>query len=397
MSEPPEPPDRGAGARRRLGELRAAHLLRQRQVVKALDATHVEVEGRRYVNFGSNNYLGLTHHPKVMAAACEAVAKYGAGSGAAGLVSGHGPAHDAAERTLAEWKGTEGAVLLPSGYQANLAAVQTLSAIAPAGVRFLLDKFCHASLIDAVRDAGHPFRVYPHNHLSKLRRLLEEAEVGQTQVVVTESVFSMDGDAADLHGLAAMKRETPFLLLLDEAHGTGVYGPDGNGYAAECGLQPAVDVSVVTLSKALGVAGGAVCAGRDFCEAVLNFGRAYIYSTAVPPSIAAAAEAAISVIHNEPHRRVRLRDLARRVRGELHGSAVMSSLADSPIIPIVLGTEEAALRCAEGLRGEGLLVPAIRPPTVARGTSRLRVTLCCEHSDDEVDLLLRTLRSTLRA
>jgi 8-amino-7-oxononanoate synthase len=254
-----------------------------------------------------------------------------------------------------------------------------------------MDKLCHASLIDAVRDSVRSFRVFPHNHLSKLRRLLEEREAGQLQVVVTESIFSMDGDAADLPGLAALKKEHPFVLLLDEAHGTGVYGPDGSGYAAECEVRESVDVSVVTLSKALGVAGGAVCGSRTFCDALVNYGRAYVYSTAVPPSVAAAAEAAVAVIRSEPHRRQRLRGLARRVRSELAAGRPVPLPADSPIVPVVLGSEEAALDAAERLRREGLFVPAIRPPTVPKGSSRLRVTLCCDHTDGEVDLLIRTL------
>ena len=382
-----------------LDHLRDAHLLRRRRVVRMIGATHIEVDGRACVNFGSNNYLGLTHHPKVMAAACEAVARHGTGSGAAGLVTGYGPAHESAERALAEWKGTEAAVLLPSGYQANLAAVQALSSTgsSDAAVRFLMDKLCHASLIDAVRATGRPLRVFPHNNLSKLRRLLQEREAGQLQVVVTESIFSMDGDAADLAGLAELKKQSPFVLLLDEAHATGVYGPDGNGYAAECGLQAAVDVTVVTLSKALGGAGGAVCGSETFCEALVNHGRAYVYSTAVPPLVAAAAEAAVAVIRDEPHRRRRLRELAGRVRSELPAGRLLSSPggapSESPIVPVILGSEEAVLAAAEQLLAAGLYVPAIRPPTVPRGTSRLRVTLCCDHTDDEVDRLVRRLRT----
>ena len=368
-----------------LNDRRDLHTFRQRRPVKVLDSCHVEIDGQRLVNFASNNYLGLTHHPRVIAAFENAVRQYGVGSGAAALVTGHTELHASAERAIAGWKGTESAVLLGSGYAANLAAVQMLAS-AGAGwegrVRFLVDKLSHASLIDAVRSVDSNFRVFPHNHLGKLRRLLEEVEANTLQVVVTESIFSMDGDAADLHGIVALKNEFPFLLLLDEAHGSGVYGPNGSGYAAELGLQDAVDLTVVTLSKALGCVGGAVCGSRLMCDAIVNFGRPYIFSTAIPPAIAAAAEAAIGVMRDEPYRQQRVRDLARRVRRDS---------GDCPIVPIVLGDESRALAAAEKLLNAGILVVAVRPPTVAKGTSRLRITLNCDHSDEEVERLIRAL------
>ena len=373
-----------------LDRRRREHQLRQRIENHPIDSTHVLIDGKRYVNFASNNYLGLTHHPRVLHAIEDAL-KLGAGSAAAGLISGYTDLHRSAEQTIARWKGTQACVLLPSGYQANVAAVQTLAALdepASAGgspVRFLLDKLVHASLLDAVRATGAEMRIFPHNHLPKLRRLLEEAEPSQMQVVVTESIFSMDGDPADLRGLAAIKKELPFVLLLDEAHGSGIYGPAGAGYAAECGLQEIVDVSIVTLSKALGCIGGAVCGSQTFCDALLNLGRAYIYSTSIPPMIAAAAQAAVEVCREEPHRQARLRDLAMRVRSAL------SQPGDSPIIPMILGDEQRALDAAAALREEGLLVIAVRPPTVPRGSSRLRITLSCDHTDAEVRTLLGAL------
>jgi 8-amino-7-oxononanoate synthase len=387
--------------KRSLAGLREASLLRRRRTVVPLDAVHVELDGARLVNFSSNNYLALTHHPRLIEAAQNAARQHGAGSGAAGLISGHGPAHAAAERAVAAWKGTDGAVLLPSGYQANHAAVQTLAALGESrgsgGVRLLLDKLVHASLVDAVRATGAGFRVFPHNHLGKLARLLREADAGQLQVVVTESIFSMDGDAADLAGLAQLKRDHPFFLLLDEAHASGVYGRGGAGagagYAAECGLQSAVDASVVTFSKALGCVGGAVCGSIAFCEAVVNFGRAYVYSTSIPPSLAATVVTAIGVLHDEPERQQRVRALAQRLRAALTEAGFDLPPGDSPIVPVIVGEERAALDAADRLREQGMLVVAVRPPTVPRGRSRLRVTLSSGHSDEEVDQLLRALRA----
>jgi 8-amino-7-oxononanoate synthase len=371
-----------------LAHRRAAFQLRQRQVVRPIDSTHVEIEGRRYANFCSNNYLGLTHHPRVVEAVAEAAQSHGTGAGAAPLISGYTDVHASAERALASWKGTESAVLLPSGYQANLAAIQTTASVAEARgrrVRFLLDKLAHASLIDAVRASALPFRVFPHNDLSKLARLLTDKDADELQVVVTESIFSMDGDASPLAGFAELKSRHHFVFLLDEAHGSGVYGANGSGFANEVALTSIVDIFVVTLSKSMGCAGGAVCASKIFCDALINFGRAYVFSTSVPPTVAAACEAAIGVMTDEPDRQSRVRALAKRVRNDLKLSG------DSPIIPIVLGEEEAAIAAANALREKGMLVLPVRPPTVPRGTSRLRVTLSCDHSDAEIDALIRAL------
>jgi 8-amino-7-oxononanoate synthase len=377
-----------------LGRLRESDLLRGRRTLQPVDATHVELDGRRLINFASNNYLGLTHHPRVIEAVQVISERYGTGSGAAGLVTGYTEAHAAAEHALATWKGTEAAVLLPSGYQANHAVVQTITAVADrtGGVRFLIDKLVHASLVDAVRGSGMPYRVFPHNSLAKLRRLLEANEGGGLQVVVTESIFSMDGDAADLAGLAALKREHPFMLVLDEAHAAGVYGTDGAGLASELGLQHAVDVSVATMSKAMGCVGGAVCGSRALCDALVNLGRAYLFSTSIPPFVAAAAEAAVGVMRDEPQRQGRVRQSAARVRAMLGKDGLEIPAGDSPIIPVILGEEVLALDVAQRLLSAGILVPAIRPPTVPRGSSRLRVTLSSEHTDAELEQLLAALR-----
>jgi len=374
---------------------KSVHRYRRLRVVRAIDATHLEFEGRRYVNFASNDYLGLTHHPRLIAAAREAAAAWGTGSGAAALISGYGEAHRDAEEAIARWKGTESAVLLPSGYQANHAAVQAIAAMSNGlggDVRFLLDKLVHASLIDAVRATELPRRVFPHNHLPKLRRLLEEADDDQLQVVVTESIFSMDGDAADLAGLGELKRQRPFVLLLDEAHGGGVYGPQGGGYAAEAGLAGIADVTIVTLSKALGGIGGAVCGSNLLCEAVVNHARAFIFSTGVPASVAAVAKEAIAVMTDEPWRQQRVRELAGRTRAELRRAGLSIPDGDSPIVPLVVGDESAALRAAEQLREKGMFVVAVRPPTVPRGSSRIRVTLSSAHTDEEVAALIAALK-----
>jgi 8-amino-7-oxononanoate synthase len=378
-----------------LADRAAAGQLRSLRTVQSLDSTHVEINGRLLVNFCSNNYLGLNCHPRVIEAAEKAMSRCGFGSGSAALICGHTQAHESAQLAIAAWKQTESAVLLPSGYQANQAAIQTFAAVADrAGlnVRFLLDKLVHASILDAAecRDR-RSVRIFPHNHLAKLSMLLQDSDDKTLNVVVTESIFSMDGDAADLRGLAELKQKHPFTLLLDEAHASGVYGPNGAGFAHEQGLQSFVDASVVTLSKAIGGIGGAICGSALFCQSVVNFGRPFIYTTNLPPAAAAAAEAAIQIMRDEPQRQKRVREMALKVRRNLIAAGVPVLPGDSPIICIRCASEQSVLSAAETLLQKGLLVAAVRPPTVAPGACRLRVTLCSSHTDEEIDRLAAEL------
>lgn len=403
------PTDWQSVLQQRLDELNTRHLLRARHALEPQSSTRIRQGNDVLLNFASNDYLGLTHHPRVKAAVAEAVARWGVGSGAAPLISGYTDAHASAEASIARWKGTESAVLFSSGYQANVAMVQMLEAVGAAegrSTRFLLDKLCHASLIDAVRSlspsgGGTAYRVFPHNGTSKLARLLNDAGREKfADVVVTESIFSMDGDAANLPAITSLLKPDDArrpLLVVDEAHGSGVYGPDGAGWASEVGLAGRVDLTVVTLSKALGGIGAAICGSRLVCDALVNFGRGYIFSTSMPAAMAAAAEAAINVCREEPWRQQRVRALARLVRKEVSAIGLHLPVAavqpdDSPIIPILLGEETLALTAAARLRERGLLVMPIRPPTVPPGGSRLRVTMSCEHSDADIDLLLSSLR-----
>lgn len=388
--------------------LQADHLLRRRRVVQPLDGMRVQLpDGRTLVNFASNDYLGLSRHPRVIDAARRAAEQYGVGSGSAPLVTGYTPAHASAEQAVARWKGTAAAVLFPSGFQANLALVQALAAAgrsASRPVRFLLDKLCHASLVDAARAADDPpaasFRVFPHNGVAKLGRLLAGDAVegpvdgGRLDVILTESIFSMDGDAADLPAVVAAKRavDPSPLLVVDEAHGSGVYGPAGAGLAAELGLSAAVDATVITCSKAAGVIGAAVCGSAELCEAVVNFGRGYVFSTSMPPMVAAAIEAAIDVMRDEPDRQSRVRSTARQFRANLTAAGFALPPGDSPIVPVILGDEQAALAAAAALAERGFLVPAIRPPTVPKGGSRLRITLSAAHGDEQVEQLLAAVK-----
>ncbi|MGN6506259.1 MAG: aminotransferase class I/II-fold pyridoxal phosphate-dependent enzyme [Tepidisphaeraceae bacterium] len=370
-------------------------LFRQRKIVEPTGPVTLSLDARPFVNFCSNNYLGLTHHPRLLAIARDAAS---VGAGAAGLISGHTPAHAAAEAALAAWKHTDAALLMPSGYQANLAVVQTLLGIAEASgrpVRFLVDKLAHASLIDAVRQHDVRFRIFPHNGLSKLARLLADAPPDERQVVLTESIFSMDGDAADLRGIAELKRRHDFVLFVDEAHGSGLFGRHGAGLIDALGVSDAVDISLVTLSKALGLSGAAICGNELFIRAVQNFGRAYIYSTAVPPLAAQLAHEAVRICIDEPHLRERALQHAQHVRQALAAQGWHVPAGESPIVPVIVGEAPRALQLADRLRDEGLLVAAVRPPTVPPATSRLRITLSAAHSDAHVARLLDAMQRAI--
>ena len=374
-----------------LDAVRSIDRYRNRRPLRVVDATNVELDGRRLINFAGNDYLALSRHADLQSARFSSIA---AGSTASALVTGYTTEHADAEACIARWKGTDRAVLLPSGYQANHAAIQTFAAMGrnrPESMRFLVDKLAHASLIDAIRATGCPFRVFPHNGMDKLRRLLETSDREQLQVIVTESIFSMDGDACLLPEIAKLREQFGCAILLDEAHGSGVYGPGGSGFAAELKLRDAIDVSVCTFSKAAGLVGGAVCASTPFCEALVNFGRAYIYSTAVPPTLAKQIEKSIELMASEPWRQRIVRRSTIYLRAKLAEAGWIFPAGDSPIVPLVVGDESAALAAARKLESGGILTVAIRPPTVAPQACRLRITVNAAHSIEQLDHLLATL------
>lgn len=344
---------------------------------------------RPLLNLAGNDYLALAQHPDIAAAVASAARHDGVGSGAARLITGHLDLHQQCEARFAAFKHAPAALLLPTGYMANLAA---LTALAGAPDVILLDKLCHASLIDAARASGATVRVYPHLHTDKLARLLARCRDARRRLIVTDSVFSMDGDMADLPTLCALARAHDALLVVDEAHGTGVLGDDGSGLCALQSVSAAVDVVISTASKALGSLGGIVTGDQLVIDTLVNRARPFIYSTAVPPPQVAAINAALEVVAREPQRRERLQELTTHLRAGLAelGFAVDRELP-TPIVPVIVGSAAAALRLSALLEEDGFCVPAVRPPTVAPGSARLRVTLRCDLTFDEIAHFLQAL------
>ena len=341
----------------------------------------VLVDGRSVIQLCSNDYLGMAGHPAVKRAAADAALEYGAGAGSARLIVGTSAPHAALERDLARLKQTEAALVLSSGYHANTGVLPVL-----AGAEDVIfsDELNHASLIDGCRLSRAAVRVYRHADAEHLDRLLHDAAGFRRRLVVTETVFGMDGDLAPLAELVVVAGRHDAWLVVDEAHATGVFGRRGGGLVSELGLTDAVDVQIGTLSKALGALGGYVAGSRTLVDWVTNAARTFIYTTALPPAAAAAARAAIAVLEAEPERRDRLRSHTAWLRGRLAALGYELGPSRSPILPVLVGDAEAALRLSDALLARGVLVPAIRPPTVPEGTARLRVAPMATHRMDDL-------------
>ena len=371
-----------------LAGLDPQHLKRRRRTVDTVDETNVAVEGRRLVDFCSNDYLGLARHPEIAAAMSEAALRYGSGSRASHLVTGHGREHQMLEEALATFTGRDRALLFSTGYMANLAAIGVL---ATRGETVLLDRLNHASLIDAALLSGARVSRFAHADAGAAERDMEGASV-----VATDGVFSMDGDLAPLPDLARAALAHQAWLIVDDAHGLGVMGPTGRGTLEHFGLDESqVPVLVGTLGKAFGSAGAFVAGSASFIEWLMQKARSYIYTTAMPQAVAAATRKALEVSEREPWRRERVHALTARFRA---GAAQLDiPLLDSitPIQPIPLGSSEAALHAHEALMARGFWVVAIRPPTVPKDSARLRVTLSAAHTESQVDALLDALASTV--
>lgn len=365
-----------------LEALRAHSLHRKLRELGTAQGPEVEIVGKHLLNFSSNDYLGLAADPILREAAKAAIDQFGVGAGAPRLISGTQSPHVALESALAKWKRAPAAISFSSGYAA---AIGALPALAAKEDLLILDKHCHAALIDGARLSGATLRVFPHNHLGKLESLLESArrEFPEARIVLaTEAVFSMDGDRAPLRELVELKKRFNALLLLDEAHAAGVLGSHGRGLAAELGLEEEIDIQMGTLGNSLGVSGGYICGSRSLIDWLINRARSFVFSTAPPPALAAAATAAIEFLlsaDGEARRKTLWRRIV-QLRKLLPEQEESFGKPGAAIIPWTVGDEQRALDLARTLRQEGFFVPAIRYPTVARSTARLRIAVSAAHS-----------------
>lgn len=373
-----------------LAQRKAQHLYRQRRVLSGPQGPEVICDGRRCLSFCSNDYLGLANHPEVVRALQQGAAEYGAGSGAAHLVSGHSAVHHALEEALAEFTGRPRALLFSTGYMANLGVVP---ALARRGAAVFEDRLNHASLLDAGLLSGARLIRYPHADTEALEQRLAQRTNG-IRLIASDGVFSMDGDLAPLPALSHIARRHNAWLMIDDAHGLGAIGPGGRGTLAHYGLGLAeVPILVGTLGKAFGTFGAFVAGTDDLIETLIQCARTYIYTTAPPPAVAQATLTSLGIAQAEAWRREHLRALIARFRA---GAAQLGlPLMDSatPIQPLKVGEAERALALSEALLARGILISAIRPPTVPKGGARLRITFSAAHTEAQVDRLLSVLEA----
>ena len=379
---------------RDLDGLEARDLLRSPVTVDSACGPVVSIGGRDVLCFCSNDYLSLANHPTVRSAAREAIDRWGLGAGASRLVCGSTACHVQLERQLAAFKQTPDAVVTSTGWMANRVAIHALAA---KGDLILCDKLDHASILDAAASSGATVRTYLHRDTKRLEALLvRHRPAARRCLIVTDSVFSMDGDIAPLGELAALKKKYDAQLLVDEAHATGVLGDTGRGAAELLGVEDDIDATVGTLSKAIGSIGGFVAGPRELIDTIRNTGRAYIYTTAPPAAACAAALAALELIASSPSRRADLLtatgDLRIRLRDAGLNTPDYGSREITPIIPVIIGDAGRAAKIAAQLLDSGILLPAIRPPTVPPGSSRLRISLCASHTSDQIDTLVHRLK-----
>ncbi len=359
------------------------------EVVESPAGARITVRGRSVVCLCSNDYLSLANNPAVKVAATEAIETWGVGSAASRLISGTMSPHVSLEQQLANFKGTEGAVVTSTGWMANHVVIHALGG---KGDLILCDKLNHASILDAARSSGAYVRTYAHRDTARAEKLLNAHRRRYRRcLIVTDSLFSMDGDIAPLVELVELKRRFDAQLVIDEAHATGVLGPTGRGVAELLGVEDEIDATVGTLSKAIGTMGGFVAGPRVLIETIRNQGRPFIYTTALPPGICASAGKALEIIRTCPEPRQRLLAMADRLREQLAATGFDTRDSQTQIIPVVIGETADVVEVARRLLEAGFFVPAIRPPTVPKGTERLRISLCANHDPADLHSFVDTL------
>ena len=375
--------------REQLRALEARGLRRSLRIVRSAQGREIDLDGQRCLNFCSNDYLGLAGDPRLARAAAEAMGRRGFGAGASRLVCGNFDEHEALERDVVQLKRTAAALVFSSGYTANTGVIPALVGRDDA---VYSDRLNHASIVDGIILSRAGLRRYPHNDATALEDMLRRDMSARRKLIVTDTVFSMDGDVAPLKDLGALAKKYGAWLMVDEAHAFGVFGPAGEGFVAHEGLQKAVDVQMGTFSKALGSCGAYVAGSRELKEVLINSARSVVFSTAVPPSVAAATRAALAIMRDEPWRRVKLLENASRLREGLNKAGFDTMQSCTPIIPVLVRDAARAVAFSKELLRQGIFVSAIRPPTVPSGTARLRVTVSAAHTDEDIARCLEAFR-----
>jgi len=368
--------------REELQELARQTLYRSLRSVSSDQGPVLIVDGREVLNFSSNNYLGIANHPGLAAAAKEAIDRYGCGSGASRLISGNMTLHEQLESKLAAFKGTEAALVFNSGFQANTGIFSTLTGD---GDAIFSDALNHASIIDGCRLSRAKTVVYAHCDLDQLETGLKQALGARRKLIVTETIFSMDGDEAPLIGIVELAEKYGAMVMVDEAHATGIFGDNGAGVVSKLGLGERVAVQMGTLGKALGGFGAYVAGSDALRDLLINRCRSFIFTTSLPPSIMAMAIAAIDLVQREPQRREILRRNCRALKRGLSGLGFSVAENQSPILPLIIGDADECMKFSERLLENGIFAQGIRPPTVPPGTSRLRITLMATHTGEHID------------
>jgi 8-amino-7-oxononanoate synthase len=372
-----------------LEKIKESGLYRRLRLVDGDQDATLTVDGREVVNFSSNNYLGIANHPELAVAAKAAIDRYGCGSGASRLITGNMTLHEELELKLAEFKGTESALVFNSGFQANTGVLSTL--VGEGDVIFS-DALNHASIIDGCRLARARTQIYQHRDLDQLELQLREAPSGARRLIVTETIFSMDGDEAPLAAIVGLAEKYDAMVMVDEAHATGIFGANGAGVVVKLGLGERVLVQMGTLGKALGGFGAYVAGSSALRDLLINRCRSFIFTTALPPAIMAMAMAAIDLVRREPERRAALWQNCRSLKQGLRELGYALGASESPILPLIIGDADQCMQFSERLLEKGIFAQGIRPPTVPPGTSRLRITLMATHTRTQLDRAIEAFR-----